>query len=133
MNLNNQPGLAMLAAGQSSCYSSFQMTVEINYAIAITIVIGLKILHQLFSQWELTQNPTAACTRNFSRALNKLQIIAGNSDWLFALLTPVVIGQSNYFGIGFSTVIWKPLYLICCCCCYENFELTYVLERVVMK
>ena len=27
-----------------------------------------------------------------------------------ALLVPVVIGQSDYFGFGFSTVIWKPLY-----------------------
>ena len=53
MNMNNQqPGLAMLTAGQSSCYSSFQMTVEINYVIAIAIVIGLKILRQLFSQRE---------------------------------------------------------------------------------
>ena len=42
----------MLTAGQSSCYSSFQMTVEINYVIAIAIVIGLKILRQLFSQRE---------------------------------------------------------------------------------
>ena len=99
----------MLTAGQSSCYSSSQMTVEINYAIAIAIaiaiVIGLKISRQLFSQREPKQNQTAACTRDFSRALNKLQIIARNSDWLIALLTPVVIGQSNYFGIGFSTVI----------------------------
>ena len=95
----------MLTAGQSSCYSSSHMTVEINYAIAIAIMIGLKISRQLFSQREPKQNQTAACTRDFSRALNKLQIIARNSDWLIALLTPVVIGQSNYFGIGFSTVI----------------------------
>ena len=26
-----------------------------------------------------------------------------------ALFVPVVIGQSDYFGFGFSTVIWKPL------------------------
>ena len=71
------------------------MTVEINHAITIAIVIGLKILRQLFSQWEPTQNQTAACTRDFSRALNKLQIIARNSDWLIALLTPVVIGPSE--------------------------------------
>ena len=38
----------------------------------------------------------------FSRALSKLQVIAGNSDWLIALFAPVVIGRSNYFVIGFS-------------------------------
>ena len=26
-----------------------------------------------------------------------------------ALFAPVVIGQSNCFGFGFSTVNWKPL------------------------
>ena len=55
----------MLTAGQSSCYSSSQMTVEINYAIAIAVVIGLKISRQLFSQREPKQNQTAACTRFF--------------------------------------------------------------------
>ena len=25
------------------------------------------------------------------------------------LFVPDVIGQSDYFGFGFSTVIWKPL------------------------
>ena len=47
--------------------------------------------------------------RDFSRALSKLQVIARNCDWLVALFAPVVIGQSNCFGFGFSTVIWKPL------------------------
>ena len=33
-----------------------------------------------------------------------------NSDWFMAMFAPVMIGQSsNYSGIGFSTVIWKPL------------------------
>ena len=41
----------------------------------------------------------------FSRALRKLQVIARNSDWSIALFASVVIGRSNYFGIGFATVI----------------------------
>ena len=28
-----------------------------------------------------------------------------NSDWFIALFAPVVISRSNYFGIGFTTVI----------------------------
>ena len=39
---------------------------------------------------------------NFSRAISKLQLIAKNSD-------PVLIGQSYYFGNGFSTAVRKPL------------------------
>ena len=37
-------------------------------------------------------------------------LTAENSDWFAALFASVVIGRSNYIGIGFSTVIWKPLY-----------------------
>lgn len=35
---------------------------------------------------------------NFSRAISELKLIAKNSD-------PVLIGQSYYFGKGFSTVV----------------------------
>ena len=39
--------------------------------------------------------------------------IASNSDWFIALFAPVtLLGQSNCFGIGFSTGIWKPRYII---------------------
>ena len=75
-------------------------------------VIGLKISRQFFNQWEEKQIPIAACTRDFSRAMNKLQVTARNSDWFIALFAcfPALIGESDYFSIGFSRVIWKPLY-----------------------
>ena len=28
-----------------------------------------------------------------------------NTDWFMAMFVPVMIGQSDYFGFGFSTVI----------------------------
>ena len=34
---------------------------------------------------------------------------ARNSDWFIVLLSHVVISRCNYFGVGFSIVIWKPL------------------------
>ena len=40
--------------------------------------------------------------------------MARNSGWFIALFAPVVIGRSNYFRIGFSTVISKPLYVELC-------------------
>ena len=45
----------------------------------------------------------------FSRAWRRLHVFASNSDWLVMLFAPVVIGQSNYFGFGFTTLDWKPL------------------------
>ena len=52
------------------------MTVESNYMIAIATL----------SDWRVT-------------------VIARNCDWFIALPTPIVIGRSNCFGFGFSTVI----------------------------
>ena len=59
----------------------FQMTVEMP-------LLSLKISRQFFNQWE------APSTRDFSRALSKLQEIASNSDWFVALFALVVIGRS---------------------------------------
>ena len=83
------------------------MTVESNYVIAIAtlIVIGLKDSRQFFNQRDAKPNPIAPCTRDFSRASSELQVIATNCDWFIALSAPVVIGRSNCFGLGFSTVI----------------------------
>ena len=45
--------------------------------------------------------PIASCTRDSPRALSKLRAIARNYDLFIALFAFVVIGGSNYFGIGF--------------------------------
>ena len=69
----------------------------------------LKISRPLFNQTEEKPKPIAPwpCARDFSRALSKLRGIARNSDWFFAVFALVVLGRSNYFGIGFSTVTLK--------------------------
>ena len=41
--------------------------------------------------------------------LQVVQVIARDFDWFIELFAPVVIGHSNYFGIGFSKITWKPL------------------------
>ena len=84
------------------------MTVESNYVVA-WLVIGLKDSRQFFNQWEAKPKPITPCTRDFSRASSELQVIATNCDWFMAMFVALVIGQSDYFGFGFSTVIWKPL------------------------
>ena len=81
----------------------------ITWLRLLSLVIGLKDFRQFFNQWEAKPKPTAPRTDDFSRALSELQVIASNSDWLITLSAPVVIGRSNYFGFGVSTVIWKPL------------------------
>ena len=55
----------------------------------------------------------------FSRAWRLLPVFALNSDWFVALFTPVVIGQSNFFGLVLRHSIESPFYLhltdfVCC-------------------
>ena len=60
---------------------------------------------QLCNHREANAKPIALCARIFSRVLSKLQVIDRNSDWLIAHVAPFDIDLSNYFAIGFSTVI----------------------------
>ena len=46
----------------------------------------------------------------FSRALRQLHVITSSFDWFTVLSVFFVIGQSNYFGFGFTTLERKPLY-----------------------
>ena len=71
------------------------MNVESNYVIAIaTLRDWLKRLAPVFQPMKIK-----------TKSLSELQIIATNCDWFIALPAPVVIGRSNCFGFGFSTVI----------------------------
>ena len=100
----------------------------ITWLWLLRLVIGLKDSRQFFNQWESKPKPKpiAPCTRYFSRALSELHVIARNCDWFMELSAPVVIGRSNFFGFGFSTVIWKPLYFERHCLsssgCYTQVE-----------
>ena len=47
----------------------------------------------------------------FSRALRQPHVITSSFDWFNVLSVSYVIGQSNYFGFGFTTFKRKPLYI----------------------
>ena len=83
------------------------MTVESNYVFVFaTLSDWLKRLAPVFQP----MRPKTNCKTNrtmydFSRASSELQVTARNCDWVMELFVPVVIGRSNCFGFGFSTVI----------------------------
>jgi len=62
----------------------------ITWLRLLRLMIGLKDSRQFFSQWEAKPKPIVPCTRDFSHALTKFQVIARNCDWLIALSGPVV-------------------------------------------
>ena len=45
-----------------------------------------------------------ALLERVSRAWRRLHVFASISDWFITLFASVVIGQSNYFGFGFTTL-----------------------------
>ena len=72
------------------------MTVESNYVIAIaTLSDWLKRLAPVF-QPTRRKTKTNSYTRDFSRVLSELHVIARNFDWFMELFLPVAIGQSDY-------------------------------------
>ena len=82
------------------------MTVENNYEISIaTLKDRLKRLAPVFQPMRSKNKTNRTMYALFSRALSDLQIIARNCHWFIVLFVPVVIGQNNCFGFGFSTVI----------------------------
>ena len=72
-------------------------------------VIGLKISRHFLNQSEVKLKPIATSSRTFSRALCRLHVFASSFDWFTGLPVSFVIGQSDYFGFGFTTLIWKLL------------------------
>ena len=58
----------------------------------LCLMIGLKISHQFFDKWGAKLNSIA---RDFSRALSKLQVNAGSSDWFIGLCVLFVIGRNK--------------------------------------
>ena len=51
------------------------------------------------------QNPNQSCLARtrFPALWHRLRIFTLSCDWFIALYASVVIGQSNYFGVGFTT------------------------------
>ena len=72
-------------------------------------VIGSKFSHHFFNQSQVKPKPIVARACTFSRALCRLRVITSGFDWFTALSPSFLIGISNYFGFGFTTLIWKPL------------------------
>ena len=67
-------------------------------------VIGSKFSRHFFNQSEEKPKPIMASACTFSRALCRLRVITSSFDWFTGLSPSFLIGQSNYFGFGFTTL-----------------------------
>ena len=88
-----------------TCKAVFNLLLKVITRLQLLCsVIGLRISIRSFSSNE-KQNQNQS---HLVRAIFE-QVTGNCSDWCIKLFAPPVIGRSNYFGGGFSTVIWKPL------------------------
>ena len=67
-------------------------------------VIGSKFSRHFFNQSEVKPKPIVARACTFSRALCWLRVITSSFDWFTGLSLSFLIGLSNYFGFGFTTL-----------------------------
>ena len=61
-----------------------------------------------------------------------VHVIASNSGWFMSLFAPVVIGQSSFFGFGFTKLTWPIFdtnYLIAISCPYYGTHAIFLLCR----
>ena len=75
-------------------------------------MIGLKNSRHFFIQSEVKPKPIVTRSHAFSRALRPLHVITWSFDWFIVLSVFFVIGWSDYFGFGFTTLNGKPLYCL---------------------
>ena len=67
-------------------------------------MIGLQNSRHFLNQWEAKPKPIVVWPHAFSPVWRRLHVFAFISDWLVMLFKSVAIGQSNYFGFGFTTL-----------------------------
>ena len=67
-------------------------------------MIGQTISRHFLNQSEEKSKQIVSCLDAFSRAWRRLHAFALSSDWFIGLSASLVIGQSDYFGFGFTTL-----------------------------
>ena len=67
-------------------------------------MIGSKFSRHFFNQSEVKPKPIVARACTFSRLLCRLRVITLSFDCFTGLSPSFLIGQSNYFGFGFTTL-----------------------------
>ena len=88
----------------------------------LRIVICLKNPRHFLNQSEVKSKQFVTRSHTFSRASCRLHVFASSFDWFTGLSVSFVIGQSDYFGFGFTTLnresLYRPFRFISCCDIY---------------
>ena len=75
---------------------------QFSFEFGKVICFGLKKFAPLFF---IKSEPIVTRSHStFSRALRQLHVITSNFDWFSGLSGSFVIGPSDYFGLGFTSL-----------------------------
>ena len=81
------------------------MSVESNFAFALLQICDwLTKFAPLLQPMRSKTKTIVPRSHAFSRAWRRSHAFASSSDWSSVLFTLFVIGHSNYFGFGFTTL-----------------------------
>ena len=81
----------------------------ITWLRLLRLVIRLQISRQFFSQLDAKPKPIAPFTHDFFPRFAQVTSYCLEFWLVHRAVCSCVIGPSNYYGFGFSIVIWKPL------------------------
>ena len=76
-------------------------------------LIGSKNSRHFLNQSDAKLKPIVTWSHAFSRAWSRLRVFASSSDWFLVLFSCVLIGQSDHFSFGFTTIIENRSMLVC--------------------
>ena len=107
-NSRKIPNFVLIERFSTECRKYFRNCSAIWFCIA-TLCDWLKMSRHFLDQSEVKPKPIVTYSHAFSRAWHGRHVFASSSDWFIRLFTTVVIGQSNYFGFGFTTDRSKTL------------------------
>ena len=96
------------------CFSIERFSFECRKVIGFALSTRCDWLKRFAPPFHPIRSKTKAncdALARFSRALRQPHVITSSFDWFNVLSVSYVIGQSNYFGFGFTTLKRKPLYI----------------------
>ena len=77
---------------------------ELLWFMITSLSDWFKVLAPFFQPIRVKPKPIVVRACTFSRALRRLRVITSSFDWFTGLSPTFLIGQSNYFGFGFTTL-----------------------------
>ena len=96
------PGILSFPVWSKNSHNTLKALALVLHCYSLRL--AKKISRQFLDQSEAKPKPMVTCLHAFSPRLAPVHVFDSSSDWFIGLFTTDVIGQSNYFGFGFTAL-----------------------------